>query len=132
MTATATKTAGQELADELRRYFRVGTRTRRYRTVRGHRTDLHADMIEAINLACTMPGYYTERTEKPLRVAGGVYLSWLKHVGGYRIDGMLRLRLTQMSPWQLADLLGRMVDAGITNVGEGEQFFREMAKEIRA
>lgn len=130
MTTTATKTTGQALADELRRYFRIGTRTRRYRTVSGYRTDLHADMIEALHFAATMPGYYSENTHNLLRPGFGAHLSWAKHVDGHRINSVLRWRLGEMTPYQLAGLLGRMVDAGVTNAGEGERFFRQVAHEV--
>lgn len=125
MQATATKTAGQELAEELRRYFKVGTRTRRYR--KGN--DLHEEMLDAIKTVAHYPGCYTERTERPLRAAFGAFLAYDKHVGGYRIDGTLRRRITEMSPYQFAALLGRMVDAGVTNTGEGERFFADMSRD---
>lgn len=124
MQATDTKTAGQDVTDTLRRYFKVGARTRRYR----QGSDLHADMLEAIQNATTCPGYYTERTERPLGAAFGAFLAYDKHVNGYRIDGALRRRITELTPYQFAALLGRMVDAGVTNCGEGERFFAEMAR----
>jgi polyhydroxyalkanoate synthesis regulator phasin len=31
-----------------------------------------------------------------------------------------------MAGWQFADLIAQMVDAGVTNTGEGKQFFQEM------
>ncbi|GGM27587.1 hypothetical protein GCM10011608_10510 [Micromonospora sonchi] len=126
MQATATKTAGQELANTLRRYFKVGTRTRRYR----NGSDLHEQMLEALQLASQYPGYYSERTEKPLRAGFGVWLAYTKHVGGYRINGVLRRRITEMSPYQFAAFLGRMVDAGVTNAGQGEVFFQRMTHAI--
>lgn len=124
MQAAATKTAGQELTNTLRRYFKVGTRTRRYR----NGTDLHGDMIEAIQVATTYPGYYSGDTDRVLRSAWSVYCAYSKHVGGYRIDGSLRRRITDMSPYQFAAFLGRMVDADVTNAFEGEMFFAEMAR----
>lgn len=123
-TATA-QTAGQELTAELRRYFRVGARTRRYR----NSADLHDSMIEALHTATVYPGCYSQRTNDIFASAWGVYLSYAKHVGGYRIDGMLRYRISQMSPYQFAALLGRMLDEGIQNTGDGERFFSEMARE---
>jgi len=54
---TTQATAGQELTATLRRYFSVGTRTRRYRMDEYGRRDLHAAMIEAIENAAQYPGY---------------------------------------------------------------------------
>lgn len=122
-------TSGQELTAELRRYFSVGTRTRRRRKdADGCRRDLHADMIEAIRFAATQPGYYGERTKKALAPGFGTALAYEKHVKGYRIPGVLAQRINAMTAWQFAGLLGRMVDAGVTNTGEGERFFAEMSR----
>jgi hypothetical protein len=127
MTATTT-TAGQELTAALRRYFSVGTRTRRYRKSNGYRADLHRDMIEAIMNAAQFPGYFCEGTQNALSAGFGTALSYEKHVSGYRVSGTLAYRINSMSPWQFAALLGRMVDAGVTCTGDGERFFSEMAK----
>ncbi|MFJ1539245.1 hypothetical protein ACIODS_11950 [Micromonospora chalcea] len=121
-------TTGQELAAELRRYFKIGTRTRRYR----NGTDLHADMLEAIKTVAHYPGCYSERTEKPLRAAFGAFLAYNKHVDGYRIDGTLHRRITELSPYQFAAFLGRMVDAGVTNPGEGERYFADLTRTANA
>jgi hypothetical protein len=37
-----------------------------------------------------------------------------------------------MTAWQFADMLGRMVDAGVTCTGDGERFFAQMARELHA
>lgn len=126
--ATITKTRGEELTSTLRRILSVGTRTRRYR----NRLDLHEAMLEAIENATVYPGYYTGDTNDALQGAWAVYSAYQKHVGGYRIDGTLRRHITELSPYQFAAFLGRMVDAGVTNNGEGERFFQEMAREVRA
>ncbi len=132
-TATVTtQSAGQILAAELRRMLRIGTRTGRYGKVFGVRSDLHAEMIETIENAVTLPGYHnTERTEI-LRAAWGAVLSYRKHYDGHRMDSVLRWKISEMSAYQFAALLGRMVDAGITTTGDGETFFAAMAREIRA
>jgi hypothetical protein len=129
---TVTTTAGQELTAALRRYFSLGTRTRRYRTDRNHlRCDLHADMIEAIQYAATMPGYFVERTENALRTGFGAALAYEKHVQGYRISGTLAREINEMSAWNFAALLGQMVDAGVETTGAGERFFSEMTRTMR-
>jgi hypothetical protein len=125
---TTQNTAGQDLTATLRRYFSVGTRTRRYRKDRyGDRRDLHTDMIEAITLAAQYPGYYVQRTQDALHAGFGAALSYDKHVRGYRISGTLAASINAMSPWQFAALLGQMVDAGIETTGAGERFFAEMS-----
>jgi hypothetical protein len=123
MTTTQV-TVGQTLTAALRRYFSVGPRTRRYR--KG--MDLHVEMVEAIMCAAQYPGYFTERTEAALRPGFGTALAYEKHVGGCRIDGELRMRISDLTPWHFATLLGEMLDAGVTNTGSGEQFFSEMAR----
>ena len=115
-------TKGQELAATLRKSFSVGPRTRHHRDG----MDLRTEMLDAIRNAVYYPGYYGPEKTAIYRTAIGSVTSYDKHVDGYRIDGMLRYRITSMSPWQFAGLLGQMVDAGVTNVGEGERFFQRM------
>jgi hypothetical protein len=122
-------TAGQDLAAELRRYFTVGTRTRRYRKdPYGCRQDLHAEMVKAVTYAATLPGYYTERTQRPLAAGYGPALAYGKHIAGYRAPGVIVAEVNSMTAWRFAGLLGAMVDAGVTNTGEGERFFAGMAR----
>jgi hypothetical protein len=125
--ATMTTTDGQALTAELRRYFSVGTRTRKHRN--GH--DLHADMIEALRNATIYPGYYTTSTNAIFASAWAIACAYGKHIEGYRIDGTLHYRIATMTPYQFAALLGRMVDAGVQNNGDAERFFVEMAREAR-
>jgi hypothetical protein len=121
-------TAGKDLTTTLRRYFSVGTTTRRHR----NGSDLHIDMIEAINHAATLPGYFSEKTEAALRPGFGTAGAYIKHVRNFRISGTLAYQINSMTPWQFAALLGRMVDAGITNNGEGERFFSNMSQGAAA
>jgi hypothetical protein len=115
----ATQTAGQQLAATLRKIEGIGTRTRRYR--KG--IDLHKAMVELIQTATVYPGYFTGEKNMVLSGAWTVWCNWSKHVDGGRIDPVLNSKIAALSPWQLANLLGQMVDAGVTNTGEGEQFF---------
>lgn len=39
---------------------------------------------------------------------------------------MVAYQIEMMSPWQFAGLLGSMIDAGVTNTFEGEEFFQNM------
>lgn len=124
-TSTDTKTQGRKLADSLRKNFGVGPRTRRYRAS----TDLHEEMIEALRNATVYgPGFYSGERDQLFMSAWGVFSAYEKHVSGYRIDGLLRQRITTMSPYRFAALLGDMLDAGVRTTGDGEQFFQEMAK----
>ncbi len=135
MTATATATsqsAGQILAATLRQSFRIGTRTGRYGKVFGTRTDLHNEMVEAIEHAVQLPGYYGPERTEILRTAWGAAMSYRKHVNGYRIDGQLAFHINGLSAYQFAALLGRTVDAGVTTTGDGEAFFAAMARETKA
>lgn len=117
-------TQGRELANSLRKCFQVGTRTRRYRAG----NDLHADMIEALRNATVYPGYYQGARHDLFAAAWGVYNAYLKHVEGYRIDGVLRMRITSLTPYAFAALLGDMLDAGVQTTGDGERFFANMAR----
>lgn len=119
---TATQTAGQQLAAMLRKVERIGTRTRRYR--KG--LDMHQAMIEAIRNATVYPGYWTGEKHAVLSGAWTVFANWSKHVDGGRIDPVLASKIAQLSPWRFAALLGEMVDAGVTNTGEGEIFFSNL------
>jgi hypothetical protein len=115
---------GSTLAATLRHYFSIGTTTRRQR----NGSDLHIEMVEAIHHAATLPGYFCENTQTALRPGFGSALAYEKHVGGCRISGLLAFEINSLSPWRFASLLGQMVDAGITNNGEGERFFSEMSR----
>lgn len=130
MTQTQNPTAGQIFADTIRKSFGVGTRTRRYGKLFGHRTDLHNAMIEAIENAVQLPGYYNAERTEIYRAAWGAAMSYRKHVNGYRIDGVLAQQINAMSAYRFAALLGRMIDAGVTTTGDGERFFQDMAREI--
>jgi hypothetical protein len=125
---TTTQTAGQALTAEIRRYFHIGPRTRNYRDG----INIKNDMFGAISNALTYPGYYNDRTQAILTTASGAFHSWNKHVEGYRIDGVLAFYLRSLTPYELAAYLGRMVDAGVENVGQGETFFQTEARRIHA
>ena len=118
MTTTATQ--GQQLANTLRRIKHIGPRTRQQR---GH-LNMRDDIIESIRLAATMPGYYSPRIQEALSVAFVAANAWTKHVEGYRLSGTQIAELKALSPWRFTALLGEMVDAGITNSGEAERWFR--------
>lgn len=108
----------------LRRYFRISPRTRRWR----QGEDMFDRMLTAVEHAACQPGYFSETTEQALAPAFGAVNAYRKHIDGYRIDGETISRIKSLSPWQFAGLIGQMVEAGVTNTGEGERFFNAMAR----
>lgn len=119
-------TKGQQFAKDMRKNHGIGTRTRRRRLGR----DLHAEILESIRNAVYYPGYYSEQREAIFRDAFAAQLSYDKHIAGYRVDGMLIAHVNAMTPWQFCNLLGDMIDAEISNVGEGEQFFSDLRSRL--
>lgn len=118
---------GTEFAKMVRTNARINARTRDNRD--GY--SMKADILEAIMLATTTPGYYNEERTKLYHAAYPIWSAWMKHVEGGRIDPALRCELLALSPWKFTALLGEMIDAGITNNGEAEMFFDNMARESR-
>jgi len=112
-------TKGQELTATLRKSFRISTRSR----ITGDGLDLRVEMLDAIRNAVYYPGYYGAEKTAIYSEAIGAVQSYEKHVDGYRIDGVVRYQIESMSPWQFAGFIGEMVDAGVTNCGQGELFF---------
>jgi hypothetical protein len=110
------------------RYFHIGPRTARYRRAKGHRNvqDLHAEIVEAVTYAVTAPGYFTENTQAALRIGWAAVNAYEKHIGGYRATPEVVSKINQMSAFQFVKLLGQMIDAGVSNNGEGERFFQTM------
>jgi hypothetical protein len=120
MTTTQTLTAGTEFAKTAARYFHIGAQTRRYR--KG--TDLHAEIAEAVHMAATLPGYYSEATQEALRVAFSAVCGYEKHILGYRARPETCRKVAEMSPRQFLALLADMVDAGVSNQGDAERYFQ--------
>lgn len=121
-------TKGQQFAKEMRKNLSIGTRTRRFR--KG--IDLHADVLECIQHAVFDAGWYRPEREELFRLAFGPWQSHSKHIAGYRANSTVISHINALSPWQFCTLLGEMVDAEITNVGQGERFFADMARNLYA
>lgn len=115
-------TTGTEFARMVRKNFGIGARTRTYRGG----MNLKNEILEAIANANNYPGYYSETKTELFRPAYPVMLAYAKHVQGGRVAPMVSYEIEMMSPWQFAGLLGEMIDAGVTNAFEGEEFFRSM------
>lgn len=115
-----TATAGQIFANTMRTNFGVTARTRK------NSASVKRDMIEAIERALYIPGYYSDEKTAIFRTAAGAFFGYQKHIDGYRVDGMVRYQIEQMSPYQFAAFLGSQVDAGVTNTGDAERFYASM------
>lgn len=121
-------TKGQQFAKSMRDNHGIGTRTRRHR--KG--VDLHAEIMESIRNATFYPGWYGEERQEIFRAAFGAWQSYNKHIAGYRANANVVSHINALSPYQFCALIGRMIDAGISNVGEGERFFTELHSELYA
>jgi hypothetical protein len=124
-------TKGQNFAREMRAHLRIGPRTRRFNS-RKWTEDGHRDVMQAIADANNYPGSTTAEREAIFQTAFAALCSWEKHILGGRADASLVAHINQMTPYQFVALIGEMVDAGISNVGEGEQFFANMARRYYA
>lgn len=123
---TARSTKGQIFAREMRTYHHIGARTRRLRKS----GDLHAQILECITNATWNAGYYSPARQEAFRAGFGAWMSYDKHIAGYRVDGQLIAHINAMTPWEFCNLLGEMIDAGITNVGQGEEFFNQLPATV--
>lgn len=127
----ARSTKGQIFAREMRSYLRIGARTRRFDNSKWDK-DGHRDILNLIAEANNFPGMRNADSEAIFRTAFAALCSWEKHIDGYRADAMLVSHINGMTPYQFCALLGDMIDAEITNVGQGELFFADMACDFCA
>lgn len=121
-------TTGQRFAKDMRKNLGIGTRTR----LRRRGLNLRVSILEAVQNATYTSGYYTLAREELFREAAAAMRSYEAHIAGYRVNGDLIAHINAMTPWQFCNLLGQMIDAGVTNTGQGERFFREMGQALRA
>lgn len=128
---TARSTKGQIFAREMRAYLHIGARTRRFDNKKWDR-DGHLDVMQAIADATNFPGASDANRQAIFQTAFAALCSWEKHIDGYRADAVLVSHINCMTPHQFVGLIGDMIDAEITNVGEGEQFFADMASRLYA
>lgn len=126
----ARSTAGRNFAREMRAYLHIGARTRRF--AKRWTADGHRDVMQAIADANNYPGCMAAERENTFRTAFSALCSWEKHIDGGRADAVVVSHINAMTPHQFVGLIGDMIDAGITNVGEGETFFADMARRIYA
>lgn len=119
-------TKGQQFAKDMRKNLGIGTRTPRFR--KG--SDLHASVLASIEHAKYDAGWYQPEREDLYSAASGAWLSFDAHIASRRANGSVIAHIASLTPWQFCNLIGEMVDAGITNVGQGERFFAEMGRRI--
>jgi len=119
---------GTDFAKMVRKYFRIGATTRTYRGGR----NMKDEILEAIATSNNYPGYYNETQTALFAAAYPVFNAYLKHVKGYRVDGMVAYHIEKMTPWQFARFLGEMIDAGINTAYEGEMYFKGMREAAYA
>ena len=124
----ARSTKGQNFAREMRAHLHIGARTRRHRK----NGDLHTQILEAITNAAWYEGYYEASRQDIFRTAMGAWMSYNKHIAGYRANCNVISHIKALSPYQFVGLIADMIDAEITNVGEGEIFFAEMGRRLYA
>lgn len=121
-------TKGQQFAKDMRKNLGIGTRT----PLRRLGLNLRQSILEAVQNATYTTGYYAPAREELFRKAAAAMRSYDAHIAGYRVNGDLVAHINAMSPWQFCNLIGQMIDAGVTNTGQGERYFREMGRALRA
>lgn len=125
----ARSTKGQIFAREIRSYLNIGPRTRRFNSKKWIE-DGHRDVLHLIAEANNHPGMRNAEREAIFQTAFAALCSWESHIASYRADGVLVSYINTMTPHQFVNLLADMIDAGISNAGEGERFFASMARRL--
>lgn len=126
---TARSTKGKIFAREMRSYLHIGARTRRFNSKKWQQ-DGHRDVINLIAEANNNSGMRNTDREAIFRTASAALRSWEKHIDGYRANATLVAHINAMTPYQFVGLVADMIDAEISNVGEGERFFADMARRV--
>lgn len=125
----ARSTKGQNFAREMRAHLHIGVRTRRFNSKKWTE-DGHRDVMQTIADANNLPS--GSDRDATFQAAFAALCSWEKHIFNGRADAGLVAHINKMSPYQFVGLIGQMIDAEISNVGEGEQFFADMARSLYA
>lgn len=111
-------TKGQEFAKTVTSLNQIGARTRRYR--KG--ADMHRAILGDVQMAIEAPFTFSETSAKALTSAWTAVAAYYKHIDGGRARPETCLAVKALSPYRFAQFLGRMIDAGISNMGEAEQW----------
>jgi hypothetical protein len=123
----ARSSKGQIFAREMRAHLHIGARTRRFDSKKWQQ-DGHRDVMQTIADANNYPT--DSERETIFRTAFAALCSWEKHIDGCRADARLVAHISSMTPHQFVGLIADMIDAEITNVGQGELFFADMARRL--
>ena len=129
MVGVLEMTDGQTFAKAICKYMSIGPTTKRYRRIKGSHFDhdLHADILANVEIAATDPKFFSSTEQaSALALAIAPVRSHRKHVQGCRINGTKIAKIQSLTAWQFVQYLASMIDAGITNVGEAEEFYRKM------
>jgi hypothetical protein len=113
-------TKGQQFTKTITRLNQVGGRTRRYR--KG--ADMFNMMLADVQTAIESPFAFSETSSNALASGWTAVCAYRHHIDGYRARPELCAAVKDLSPYRFAQFLGRMIDAGISNMGEAEQWLR--------
>jgi hypothetical protein len=120
------KTAGQTFTASIVKMLHVGPRTRSRRDG----LDLRTDILDTISNAVIYPGFENEQRTEALRPAFAAVNGYRKHIDGGRVDAIVCWYVREgLSPYQFVKLIGRMVDAKVSNMLEAEDFFKSLSVE---
>lgn len=113
-------TKGQEFAKTVTRINGIGGRTRRYR--KG--ADLFNLILSDVQTAVESPFAFSKTSTAAL--TSGFIAAWAyhQHIDGGRARPEICLAVKDLSPYRFAQFLGRMIDAGISNMYEAEQWLK--------
>jgi hypothetical protein len=111
-------TKGQEFAKTITRLNQIGGRTRRYR--KG--ADLFNLMLADVQTAIESPFAFSETSTAVLTSGWTAVTAYFHHIDGYRARPEICVAVKDLSPYRFAQFLGRMIDAGISNMYEAEQW----------
>ena len=114
-------TKGQQFVKAITTLHHVGPRTRRYRD---HR-DLIRVMLDDVREAVVAPCMFSEQRAKALQTGYTAVNAYYKHIEGCRISPEKTLAVKALSPYQFAKFLGRMIDAGVSNMFEAELWLQQ-------
>ncbi|MFJ7329004.1 hypothetical protein ACIQVN_22530 [Streptomyces cyaneofuscatus] len=119
-------TTGQQFAKDMQKNLSIGTRTRRW-SGKPPDSDMHELILKSIAhaQATLRDGGHSKTRTELVRSAFWAMCSYEKHIWNGRATPVLVAYLNDQTPWQLCNLLGQMIDAKISNVGEGERFFSQ-------
>lgn len=115
-------TTGAEFVKAITSLRHIGPRTRRYRDSRNMREVMLADVLEAVEA----PFMFSDERSKTLQAGWTAVCAYWKHIDSARMGAEKSARIKDLSPYQFAKFLGRMIDAGISNMYEAELWLADV------